>query len=35
MFFERSLNEEVKIAKPDAKEATKSIIDGIGKFCLV
>jgi hypothetical protein len=35
MFFERTLNEEAKIPKGDAKEATSSIIEGIKKFTVV
>jgi hypothetical protein len=33
-FFERTLNEEARIAKGDAKKATDSIIDGIEKFSI-
>ena len=32
LFFERTLNEEVKIAKGDAKKATAGIVEGIGQF---
>ena len=34
LFFERTLSEEAKIAKADARKATTSIIEGIGKFSL-
>jgi len=32
LFFERTLNEEAKIAKGDAKKATACIVDGISQF---
>lgn len=32
LFFERTLNEEAKIAKGDAKKATAHIVKGIGQF---
>ena len=34
LFFERTLNEEAKIAKGDAKKATTQIVKGIGQFNL-
>ena len=34
LFFERTLSEEAKIAKADARKATTSIVKGIGKFSL-
>jgi hypothetical protein len=34
LFFERTLSEEAKIAKADARKATASIVKGIGKFSL-
>jgi hypothetical protein len=35
LFFEKTLNEEVKITKADARKATTSIVKGIKKFTLV